>query len=72
MCFGGKQSARCEVGLPVLELTVCRKYLILAGMSKPAHEADFGVAEADSQILEQIRQVGCFGENLVNLKRKKR
>ena len=51
----------------MLEPTVCRKYLILVGMSKPAHEADFGVAEADSQILEQIRQVGCF-VSLVNLK----
>ena len=42
------------------EPTACRKYLILAEMSKPAHETDFGVAEVDSQILEQTRQVGCL------------
>ena len=60
VCFGGEQSARCEVGLPVLEPTACRKYLILAEMSKLAHAAGFGVAEADSQILEQIRLVGCL------------
>lgn len=58
--FGGEQSARCEVGLPVLEPTACRKYLILAEMSKPAHAAGFGVTEADSQILEQIRLVDCL------------